>query len=165
MQVQNVIYGVDPGPAETGWVLWDGKRVIDKGITPNDQFLERLRGQTDPDTPCIPLYIEMIASFGMVLGKESFRTILWIGRFIEVWDILGLPWHLCYRIQIKTHHCHSAKATDANVSQAIRDKYGGKGTRKQPGPFFGVKSHIWSAVAIATYAAETGLACTSRIED
>lgn len=161
-----LIFGVDPGPAETGWVLWNPakKCVVGCGIDPNAKFLETLRGYCESSEP-IRLYVEMIACYGMAVGKETFETVLWIGRFIEVWSIIDWPWQLCYRIQIKTHHCHSAKAKDSNVSQAIRDKYGGVGTKKAPGPLFGVKKHIWSALAIATYAVESGLACTSRIAD
>lgn len=157
------VYGIDPGTIESGWVLWDGKRVLDCGISPNQELLERLRdgGKGEP----IPMFIEMIACYGMAVGKETFETCLWIGRFTEVWSILEFPWHLVYRLQVKTHHCHSAKAKDSNISQAIRDKYGGLGTKKKPGPLYGVKKHIWSALAIATYAKETKLVCTSRIAD
>lgn len=157
---ENAIYGVDPGPEVTGWVIWNGKRVLDMGVTPNDDFLERLRNTAEGG---IPMYIEMIASYGMAVGKETFQTCVWIGRYVEVWSILGYPWQFCYRTDIRTHHCHSSKAGDSNVNTAIRDKYGGKGTKKDPGPFFGVKSHIWSAVAIATYALESKLPCSSVV--
>jgi hypothetical protein len=158
-KLENAIYGVDPGEKDTGWVIWNGKRVLEMGITPNEEFLERLRASTES----IPLYIEMIASYGMPVGKSTFETVVWIGRFIEVWSIQGYPWQFCYRTNIRTHHCNSSKAGDANVAQALRDKYGDKGTKKQPGPFFGVRSHIWSAVAIATYAMETKLPCSSVV--
>jgi hypothetical protein len=159
---QNVVYGVDPGTTHTGWVLWDGKTVIDGGSeTPNEEFLERLRGTTD--NIGIPMYIEMIASYGMAVGKETFQTCVWIGRFVEVWSILGYPWQFCYRTQIRTHHCHDARAGDSNVNAALRDKYGGKGTKKNPGPLFKVSKHMWSAVAVATYALETKLPCSSQV--
>ena len=162
----SAVYGVDPGPKDTGWVLWDGKSVIDCGITPNQDFLERLRASDAPiknAVPGIPMYVEMIASYGMAVGKETFETCVWIGRYVEVWSILGYPWQLCYRTNIRTHHCHDARAGDSNVNTALRDKYGGKGTKKNPGPFFLVKSHIWSAVAVATYAMETKLPCSSQV--
>lgn len=158
--MQKPIYGVDPGTTETGFVLWDGKKVLECGIEPNDVFLERLR-TTEVKGP--PMFIEMIASYGMPVGKETFETVVWIGRFIEVWSILGWPWQFCYRIQIKSHHCHSTKAKDSNVSQALRDKYGQVGTKKKPGPLYGVSKHMWSALAIATYAMETKMPCSSRI--
>ncbi len=160
---ERLVYGVDPGTIETGWVLWDGKRVVECGIDPNAAFLERLRSHTDPDKPPITMFVEMIACYGMAVGFETFETCLWIGRFCEVWDILGLPWHLCYRTRIKIHHCHSAKATDSNISQAIRDKYGVVGTKKKPGPLYGVKKHIWSAVAIATYGLEAKIKPTCQV--
>ena len=156
--LENVIYGVDPGPTDTGWVLWNGK-VVEVGITPNAEFLERLRNTTEG----VPFYIEMIQAYGMAVGKETFETCVWIGRYVEVWSILGFPWQFCYRTQIRTHHCFDARAGDANVNTALRDKYGGKGTKKQPGPFFGVKSHMWSAIAVATYTMETKLPCSSTV--
>ena len=50
--------------------------------------------------------------------------------------------------------CGTARAKDPNVHQALIDMYGGsmkaaKGTKKAPGPLYGVKSHIWSALAVA----------------
>lgn len=157
--MSELIYGIDPGTTDTGWVLWDGKRPVEFGITPNAEFLCRLRSSEIP----LPLYVEMIASYGMAVGKETFQTVLWIGRFIETWDLHGFPWQLCYRLNIKVHHCKTARAKDANVTQALKDKYGDKGTRANRGPFFGVSSHVWSAVAIAAYASETNLVCTSKI--
>lgn len=159
----DTVYGVDPGTLQTGWVLWHvkEKRVVECGIADNHAFLERLRNTTGPVSP---LYIEMIACYGMPVGKETFQTVVWIGRFVEVCSLLDAPWHLCYRLHIKTHHCRSARAKDANISQALRDKYGVVGTKKLPGPLYGVKSHIWSALAIATYAAENNIVCACKIE-
>ena len=49
--------------------------------------------------------------------------------------------------------CGSARATDANLRAALLDRYGGSGraigTRKAPGPLYGVKSHAWAALALA----------------
>jgi len=49
------------------------------------------------------------------------------------------------------------KAKDANIRQALIDKLGPVGTKKSPGPLWGVKSHIWSALAVAVTALETKL--------
>ena len=167
MNVENAIYGVDPGTTTTGWVLWDGKQVLDGGSeTPNEEFLERLRSANAANAngvPGIPMYVEMIASYGMAVGKETFQTCLWIGRYVEVWSILGYPWQLCYRNNIRIHHCCDARAGDSNVNTALRDKYGGKGTKKAPGPMFKVSKHMWSALAVATYALETKMPCSSLV--
>lgn len=160
---QNAIYGVDPGTTTTGWVLWNGHSVIDGAAEErNEDFLERLRRAADANMGA-PMYIEMIASYGMPVGKETFQTCVWIGRFTEVWDILGYPWQYCYRTNIRTHHCHDARAGDSNVNAALRDKYGSKGTKKNPGPMHKVSSHMWSALAVACYALETKLPCSSQV--
>ena len=49
--------------------------------------------------------------------------------------------------------CHSMKAKDGNIRQAILDLYGGKdvalGNKKRPGPLYGVSKDIWAALAVA----------------
>jgi hypothetical protein len=162
--VTELIYAIDPGRLESGWMLWDasGRRVIRCGIDPNETLSRILieEGQG----PRRPLFVEMMACYGKAVGQEVFETAVWIGRFIEIWSILDQPWHLVYRVKIKAHHCHRASVTDANINQALRDKYGVVGTKKNPGPLWGVKKHIWSALAIATYAAEAKLSCASQIQ-
>jgi hypothetical protein len=145
------LIGIDPGTTESAYVIWDGT-LRGCAILPNQELLEKLMGDDFKD---VPMFIEMIASYGMPVGKETFETVFWIGRFVEVWDIKELPWTLVYRQEVKLHHCHATKAKDSNIAQALRDKYGKPGSPKKPGPLFGVKSHIWSALAVATYAYET----------
>ena len=66
---------------------------------------------------------------------------------------------LVYREDVKLHLCGSPRAKDANIRQALIDRWGGKaeavGTVKKPGPLYGVKSHAWSALAVAVTALET----------
>jgi hypothetical protein len=98
------------------------------------------------------LAIEMVACYGMPVGQETFETVLWIGRFVQVWT--PKPWTRVYRRDVKLHLCHSARAKDAHVRMALLDKFGpGRqkaiGTRKHPGPLYGIKSHVWSALAVA----------------
>jgi len=147
-----IVLGIDPGTTQTAYALWNGQQVVECGLVPNEQMHDMLCGEKWPG---VPMFIEMVASYGMAVGKEIFQTVFWIGRFVEVWDIKQQDWKLVYRLEVKLHHCHSARAKDANVSQALRDKYGEVGTKKQPGPLFGVKKDIWSALAIATFAHET----------
>lgn len=97
------------------------------------------------------LAIEMIASYGMPVGKEVFETCVWVGRFIECW---GGPFTLVYRRDVKLHICGQARANDANIRAALIDKFGpGKelaiGTKKAPGPLYGMKADTWSALAVA----------------
>jgi len=98
------------------------------------------------------LAIEMIASYGMAVGREVFETCVWIGRFIEAWhspdDV-----RLIYRKDVKMYLCGTPRAKDANIRQALIDLLGPQGTKKQPGPTYGVKSHAWAALAVAVTAA------------
>jgi hypothetical protein len=95
----------------------------------------------------------MIASYGMAVGREVFETCVWIGRFIQARQ--PMQHELIYRRDVKIHLCGSPRAKDANIRQSLLDKFGEVGTKKNPGPLFGVKSHVWSALAVAVTALET----------
>lgn len=92
----------------------------------------------------------------MPVGKEVFDTCLWIGRFMETWSS---QCQLVYRKDIKIHLCGTVRAKDANVRQALIDRHeptgGGKvpqiGTKQKPGPLYGIKKDVWSALAVAVY--------------
>jgi len=142
------ILAIDPGTEESGWCLYRDGKVVEAGTYPNTEVLERL-GYTFADV----LAVEMIASYGMAVGKEVFATCVWIGRFIEAWKRhsgMQEPEHrLVYRQEVKLHLCKSVRAKDANVRQALIDLLGPQGTKKEPGPTYGVKSHAWAALAVA----------------
>jgi hypothetical protein len=61
---------------------------------------------------------------------------------------------LIYRKDIKLFLCGTMRAKDANIRQALIDKIGPQGTKAQPGPTYGIKSHSWAALAVAVYAAQ-----------
>lgn len=148
------LVAIDPGTIESAVVVWDGKSITHADILPNPQLLQnycRSAGYSFSD-----LAIEMVASMGMPVGREVFETVLWIGRFVEAWNIRRVnEARLIYRHEIKMHHCGNMHAKDANVAQALRDKYGEKGTKKAPGVTYALKSHLWQAFALATYVTET----------
>ena len=59
---------------------------------------------------------------------------------------------MVYRRDVKMWLCGTPRAKDPNIAQALRDKYGDPGTKKNPGKIYGVKSHLWAALAVADYA-------------
>lgn len=150
------VLAIDPGTHESAYVVWidggaAGKAIYSAGIKPNEALLEMLKfGEltTDPDV----IAIEMVACYGMAVGKEVFETCVWIGRFTE--HCKPAP-RLVYRRDVKMHHCGSARAKDSNIRQALIDKYGAPGTKKAQGVTYGLKSHLWAAFAIATFISET----------
>ena len=94
------------------------------------------------------LVIEMIASYGMPVGKEVFDTCVWIGRFIQQTDEIGKSYSYIYRKDEKMNICNSMKAKDSNIRQALIDRFGEVGTKKNPGWFYGFKADVWSAYAV-----------------
>lgn len=145
-----MILAIDPGTTESGWCVFDG-RVLAAGVEENARLLVMVRnGYANTDT----LAIEMFASMGMVVGQTVFETVRWIGRFQQAWRDPETV-RLVYRQQVKLHLCGQARAKDKNVRQALIDKLGLVGTKKAPGPLYGVTSHAWSALAIAVTASET----------
>ena len=97
-----------------------------------------------------PIAIEWVESFGMRVGSEVFETVYNIGRIAETVD--GHV-HRVTRKQVKIALVGHSRANDADVRLAICEMYGGKakaiGTKKEPGPLYGVKGHCWSALAVA----------------
>lgn len=142
------LLALDPGTTETGWVVFCDGRIAASGISPNDDVLEMV-GESQG-----ALAIEMIASYGMPVGKEVFETCVWIGRFVQTWHQPDAV-RLVYRKDVKMHLCGSPRAKDANIRQALIDKLGPQGTKKDPGPTYGIKSHAWAALGVAVTALET----------
>ncbi len=160
-----IILAIDPGSEKSAWVAYDSEKKIpiNFGIEENTIISECL---STPRKYCEQFgiadffAIEMIASYGMPVGKSVFETCVWIGRFIHAWGSKG--YKKIYRIDVKMHLCKNTRAKDSNIRQAIIDRYqasgGGKtpqiGTKAQPGPLYGVSKDVWSALAVAITAAE-----------
>jgi hypothetical protein len=144
------ILAIDPGPKESAILRWIQGRIDAAEILPNDAIRQALAFYQPESLDVVA--IEMVACFGMAVGREVFETCLFIGRLQERSPIEP---RLVYRLQVKLHHCKSARAKDANIRQVLIDKYGAPGTKKAPGLTYGLKSHLWSAFAIATYVSET----------
>lgn len=147
------LLAVDPGTTQSGFVILENDHVITSGVLPNAKALELVAAHDGV------VAIEMVASFGMAVGKEVFETVRWIGRFQQASrDPEAVS--LVYRRDVKLHLCGTSKAKDANIRQALLDMFprtgGGKtpqvGTKGQPGPLFGVSSHAWSALGVAVTA-------------
>ena len=158
------ILAIDPGNEKSAWLIYDTEiqRPLAFAIEENDIILGRmqdiaLRGF---DHKVESFAIEMIASYGMAVGKTVFDTCVWIGRFIQAMQQHGRDHRFVYRKDEKMLLCGSMKAKDANIRQAIMDRYGSTreaaiGTKKKPGPLYGMSKDIWAAMAVALVAAET----------
>lgn len=151
------IIAIDPGTNESAYIIWDGEHIGEFCILPNEDILLKIL-QPNIDE----LVIEKIACYGMPVGKSILDTCEWIGRFDQQWFLLsGKRAVLITKNQVQLHHCKTTKAKDSNVIQSLRDKYAygvrnyGKGTKKEPGFFYGFKEDNWDAFALATCYMET----------
>lgn len=145
------ILAIDPGTTASGWCVWDGS-IVAHGVDDNAEVRRMIKAN---DHRASVLALEMVASFGMAVGASVFRTCWWTGRFAEAWIAAGRAEpHEVFRMDVKLHHCKTVKARDGNIRQALIDRLGPKGTKKQPGPTYGVSSHVWPALAVALLVAD-----------
>jgi len=155
------ILAVDPGPQRSAWVVIneDGSShplVVSFALEPNDDLLARIREQRFCSPP-LPMHcaMEMVASYGMPVGREVFDTVWWAGRFAQCFGADSVD--RIYRLQVKLAICKDSRAKDSNVRQAIIDRYpatgGGRvpqiGTKAKPGPLYGVRADEWAAIGVA----------------
>jgi len=145
---------IDPGSTESGYVVIDENyKVLEKDKIHNEDLVNWiLEGHFNQDC-CI---IEMVASYGMAVGQTVFDTCVWIGRFRQAAIFSGGGQVSLFRKDVKMNLCGQTRAKDSNITQALVDRFsfprhaekGGKGTKADPGFFFGFKSDIWQAYAL-----------------
>lgn len=157
-----MILAIDPGNIESGVVVIrerDLKPLVAEKIT-NEELLDNLlmdRYERLEESEYIShVAIEMIASYGMAVGQSVFETCVWIGRFIQALEdnYYNDSLKFIYRKDEKMNLCNSMKVKDSNIIQALIDRFApntpnkGKGSKKEPGWFYGFKKDIWQAYAV-----------------
>ena len=144
-----ILLAIDAGSTESAYVLCNDKyEILDKGKVNNDEMLTIVQsGGYDV------LVLEMVACYGMAVGKEVFDTCVWIGRFWQASTTEERAY--IYRKDEKMNLCNSMRAKDSNIRQALIDRFAkfdfknGKGTKKKQDTFYGFKADMWAAYAVA----------------
>lgn len=156
------VFAIDPGNTLSAYCVVDADtlRPLVFGKIPNEvlrNYIIDFRFEEDDRA-----VVEMVQSFGMAVGREVFDTCVWVGRFSERLDRKLLhPTDTVYRKEEKLHICGNSKAKDANIRQALIDRFAqhdlknGKGTKANPDFFYGFKADVWSAYAVALTYIET----------
>ena len=159
------VIGIDPGNVYSAYCLIDGEtlRPLDFGKLENEALRRYLREEihfAEEDRGAI----EMVASYGMAVGREVFDTCRWIGRYEEILTRkLYVPPTLIFRREEKLHICGDSRAKDANIRRALIDRFAdhdlknGKGTKKDPDWFYGFSADVWAGYAVALVMAEVKL--------
>lgn len=143
-----ILLAIDPGYRESHAVLYSpggwisSPRAVRRCWSlPNDDMLDFLRVRSGLHERVL---IESMDPFGLRLGRETMDTILWIGRFMEAGRAELVP-----RSLIKMTLCGTRRADDASIRRVLVDRLGAPGSKKQPGPTYGVSGHLWQALAVA----------------
>lgn len=165
MTKHDIVLAIDPGTDESGWCVYFNGEVVQSGVMANAELLQYVQ-RDHFQINGYRLAIEMVASYGMPVGREVLETVRWIGRLQQAWYAPEAV-ELVYRKDVKLHLCGDLRAKDANIRQALLDRFprtgGGKtpqvGTKAQPGPLYGVSSHAWSALAVAVYSTDRRGGC------
>ncbi len=164
------ILAIDPGTERSAWVLFDdraGGVVVNHGLELNNVLLARLRRDL-----CMIEFdvavVEWLSCYGATVGAEVFETAFVAGRFVEALGFRGRPAHRILRVKVKAYVCGSTRAKDVDVRRALLDRWGGKeraiGTKKAPGPLYGIRKDEWAALAVAVTWAETSVQVNPILE-
>lgn len=151
--MDRIVLAIDPGNVESAYAflrMENGALILgDFAKVENAVLLDMVRIYREPGMAAA---IEMIASYGMPVGREVFETCVFAGQLREA--MRDVPVHYVYRRDVKLNLCNSPRAKDTNVRQALIDRYAkhdfknGRGTKKNPDFFHGVSRDCWAAIAV-----------------
>lgn len=148
-----MIFAIDPGNVYSGWCVINlaTYEPLTFGKDDNGTVLQTMAAWADETDFVV---IERLQSFGMAVGRTVLETCEWVGRFTQAAASAGIPVEYIYRNEEKISICHSSRANDATIRQALVDRFAyntpnhGKGTKKEPGWFYGFRADIWQAYAV-----------------
>lgn len=148
-----VIIGIDPGTTESGYTAWDADKakLLDYGKLDNNIVIDKIREHKDVKD--VVFVIEGFKSYGMIMGQSTIDSIFWSGRFAQEITYITDKLYIVPRKTCVTKLCGVAKAKDGNVSRRLKDLFGEKGTKKNPGILYGISKDAWSALSYCVYIA------------
>ena len=152
-----IVLGLDPGPTHCGVVIYDTSPrsacFAWKALTVAEAIhvIEAYAGRAGL------VAIERVQSYG-VAGASLLRTAEVGGMLHQCASNLGLDVVWLYRREVLRGLDVTGKGNrDSLVRQRLIEIHGGDrasavGTKKEPGPLYGVASHAWQALAVAVVA-------------
>ena len=152
------ILAIDPGNKESAYVLMEEDyKPIAFEKTDNEEFMFVLEQELYSICNRVDkVVIEMVASYGLPVGKDVFDTCVFIGRLVQICShIKNTPCEFVYRKDVKMNICHQmTKVNDTTIRHALINRFAehdfktGKGTKKNPDFFYGFSADVWSAYAV-----------------
>lgn len=149
----HLIIGIDPGPETSGVVVYDlssGRLTHCDGAV----GLDALRSLLDGLGPTSAVVACERTSAGPASGEVVLTTEV-VGRIAEMCHARKLDCTLYYRREVlKTLACSGSGSHDSQVRHALIEMFGSTkaaavGTKKAPGPLYGIATHAWQALGVA----------------
>jgi len=152
------VLAIDPGPVQSGICLMSFATYypVQTGKSDNEKVLGLYMGADVPSKVLVA--IEETQNYGMPAGRDLRDTIRWSGRFQQHFVSHGFTVEYIPRTTVKHALCNNTRAKDGNIIQVLADRFApgepnrGKGTKANPGWFYGFKADIWQAYALGVVA-------------
>jgi len=154
--MKRLYIGIDPGPRTSGLVVYeqDGDRA--------GRVIHANKAAALPDIRELLKLSRTDGSVEVVLertqaGPPSSSVVLTtevVGRILELCHLLGLPCDTYYRRDVlQALDCAKKGNKDSLVRARLIEIHGGSraaaiGSKKCPGPLYGVSSHAWQALGV-----------------
>jgi hypothetical protein len=147
----SVLIGLDPGPETSGVVVYragGSPQVLEAHAKLDWPGVRQLMNQYPAWSTT---FLCERVSAGAISGKHILQTSEVCGRFMEYADSRNLKHHLYYRREVLAAlGVGSGASKDALVRQVVLELHPeGTGSKKKPGPLFGVATHAWQALGLA----------------
>lgn len=155
------VLAVDPGSEQSGYVAIDNEnRPFRMGILDNQDFLyefgELCSGVSGFAVERTNPYVMTTKDGHPYVPKQLAQTWVFIGELKAYWDLLGEGGEVAFvgrRDALKYVTGKGSRVGDKEMREGLIELYGGRevavGLKKNPGPLYGVKSHIWAALGVA----------------
>ena len=144
-----IYFAIDPGPERSAYVFWSTtaeRPLLKFGYDTNMDIVNRM---IDFDCARVNAFIiERVQCNGMPVGREVHLTSEWVGWFSCAAWVNSISRYYYHRPDVVKHFCGARNAKKSAVNCVLQDRFGKKGTKKSPGILYGVKDHIWDAVAL-----------------
>jgi len=149
-----LIFSLDVGSTHTGYAILEGIGKLHRnkdyptfGKVPNEELQVLI---FDWYSKChfaieYPKY-----QFGMPFHDTHIRMVEWVGRIMQMIEDLGGKYYRVFRYREGVVMCNSPLTSDAKIRAAVIAIFGPPGTKKDPGPTYGVTGDVWQAIAVGT---------------
>ena len=152
-----MILAIDPGCWESGWVVLDGEKPYRFGKTANEELLGIIRSRWHLIDNIVIEQLTLYPHKSSITMEHVLWTAEWIGRFVQLAHSIGIPVSYIYRSDERKTIIGKGeiiKNADKMIRERLIERFApgipnrGKGTKKEPGWFYGFSEDVWQAYAV-----------------